>query len=240
MKDEVIPKEKWEFDKEVTECFDDMLERSIPQYEVMRAAVTDLADKHIKAKTDVIDLGASRGEAVMPLIKKYGAWNNWILVEKSKPMVEILNKRFAGWIEPNVVNVRNIDLREEFPFTRKASVILSVLTLMFVPVNYRQNILRECYKSLEHGGALIIVEKILGTSAELDKLMIDLYHSKKENSGYDQESIIRKALSLEGVLVPLTAKWNEMLLHEAGFKYVDSFWRWMNFAGWIAIKDKSL
>lgn len=51
---------------------------------------------------------------------------------------------------------------------------------------------------------------------------------QKENSGY--------WMDLKGVLVPLTAKWNEMMLHEAGFRYVDSFWRWMNFAGWIAIK----
>ena len=42
--------------------------------------------------------------------------------------------------------------------------------------------------------------------------------------------------SLEGVLVPVTASWNEELLAKAGFKQIDCFWRWMNFAGWIAIK----
>ena len=30
---------KWEFDATVTDCFDDMLTRSIPQYDVMRDAV---------------------------------------------------------------------------------------------------------------------------------------------------------------------------------------------------------
>lgn len=29
--------DKWEFDAGVTECFEDMLRRSIPQYDVMRA-----------------------------------------------------------------------------------------------------------------------------------------------------------------------------------------------------------
>ena len=235
MIDQVIPKEKWEFDKEVTECFDDMLERSIPQYHIMRQAVTDLAIKYTKNKTDVVDLGASKGEAIEPLIRKFGAYNHFILVEKSIPMYEACRKRFEGMINVNVVDVRNSDLRFEFPNCR-ASVILSVLTLMFVPVNYRQNIIRKCYESLEPGGALIFVEKILGNSAELDQIMIEVYHNLKVGNGYDQEKILRKALSLEGVLVPLTAKWNEMMLHEAGFRYVDSFWRWMNFAGWIAIK----
>jgi tRNA (cmo5U34)-methyltransferase len=44
------------------------------------------------------------------------------------------------------------------------------------------------------------------------------------------------ALSLEGVLVPVTAAWNEYLLRSAGFSHVDCFWRWMNFAAWVAVK----
>lgn len=58
----------------------------------------------------------------------------------------------------------------------------------------------------------------------------------EETNGYTQEEIRRKRLALEGVLVPVTAKWNEELLHNAGFRQVDCFWRWMNFAGWIALK----
>jgi tRNA (cmo5U34)-methyltransferase len=44
-------------------------------------------------------------------------------------------------------------------------------------------------------------------------------------------------LALEGVLVPVTAAWNEQLLKGAGFSQVECFWRWMNFAGWVAVKD---
>lgn len=234
-KDLVVPEDKWKFNSEVTGCFDDMLERSIPQYDIMRKAVTDLAKNYVKNKTDIVDLGASKGDAIDPLIQEFGAYNRYILCETSKPMLEVCRTRFKGLIDVNVVAVRDIDLRTDFPYSN-ASVILSVLTLMFIPINYRQNILRKCYEMLNEGGALIVVEKVLGNSAEIDKIMIDLYHNKKNENGYDQEAIVRKSLSLEGVLVPLTAKWNEMLLYEAGFRFVDSFWRWMNFAGWIAIK----
>jgi len=34
--DEVMPEGKWEFDESVTAVFENMLERSIPQYELMR------------------------------------------------------------------------------------------------------------------------------------------------------------------------------------------------------------
>jgi tRNA (cmo5U34)-methyltransferase len=37
-------------------------------------------------------------------------------------------------------------------------------------------------------------------------------------------------------MVPLTAKWNECLLRKSGFRQINCFWRWMNFAGQIALK----
>jgi tRNA (cmo5U34)-methyltransferase len=34
----------------------------------------------------------------------------------------------------------------------------------------------------------------------------------------------------------VTAKWNEDLLRDAGFRTVECFWRHLNFAGWVAVK----
>jgi tRNA (cmo5U34)-methyltransferase len=81
-----------------------------------------------------------------------------------------------------------------------------------------------------------LIEKVLGESTLLDETMIKLYYEMKIAHGYSQESIDRKRLSLEGVLVPLTSSWNEALLGNAGFNVVDCFWRWMNFAAWVAVK----
>jgi len=92
------------------------------------------------------------------------------------------------------------------------------------------------YRSERQGGALILVEKVLGATADLDAEMVNIYYSLKADNGYTQEQIERKRLSLEGVLVPVTARWNEELLQMSGFREVDCFWRWMNFAGWIAVK----
>ena len=54
---------------------------------------------------------------------------------------------------------------------------------------------------------------------------------------YEYIKIERKKESLEGVLVPVTADWNVELLKEAGFKHVDCYWRHLNFAGWVAVKE---
>lgn len=118
----------------------------------------------------------------------------------------------------------------------KASLVLSILTLQFTPIEYRQKILNNIYDSLENGGAFILVEKVLGNTDEIDSMLVDEYYKLKKENDYTQEQIQTKRKSLEGVLVPVTAKWNEDLLHNTGFTKVDCFWRCLNFAGWIAIK----
>jgi tRNA (cmo5U34)-methyltransferase len=59
----------------------------------------------------------------------------------------------------------------------------------------------------------------------------------KRANGYSEEQIVRKRLALEGVLVPMTARGNEELLATAGFEAIDCFWRWMNFAAWVAVRS---
>ncbi len=235
-KDNVTPGEKWSFDADVTSAFDDMLERSIPQYEVMRKAVYDLAIMFRKVDTDIVDLGCSRGESIAPLIDKFGSTNRYTLVEVSPPMLEVSRQRFRGYIDTGIVRLLPDDLRISYPLVT-SSVTLCILTLQFTPIEYRQRIIRDIYKSTISGGALILVEKLLGANALIDKIMVDNYYRLKSENGYSQDQIERKRLSLEGVLVPITEAWNIDLLKSSGFRQVDCFWRWMNFAGFLAIRD---
>lgn len=230
---------RWEFDAEVAVRFDDMLARSIPQYPVMRKLVTDMASRFVPRgralSSHVVDLGASRGEAVAPLIDRFGAHATYHLVEPSEPMRAALQERFA---ELENVRIYSHDLRSGYPQVGPADVTLCVLTLMFTPIQHRQRILRRIWEHTKFGGALIIVEKVLGATADLDEAFVDLYYALKGENGYSAEAIERKRLALEGVQVPVTAAWNEDLLRTAGFTEVDCFWRWSNFAAWVAVTGK--
>lgn len=235
VKDTGYAPQRWAFDDEVTRVFDDMLERSIPQYQAMRRAVFDIASYYQQERLGIIDLGCSRGEGLAPLIDRFGAHNQFLGVEISQPMLEAARARFKGYIDAGVVEIREMDLRTAYP-PLQACVTLCVLTLVFVPINYRQRIVEDAYHATAPGGAFILVEKVLGNSAKIDALMVERYHQMKRENGYGADEVERKRLALEGVQVPVTARWNEDLLHTAGFRYVDCFWRWMNFAGWVAVK----
>lgn len=231
-----MPTGKWEFNEEVTSCFDEMLERSIPAYNDMRELVTKIGKRYVKVKSAIVDLGCSTGEAIKPFIQAFGVQNQYRLYDVSEPMLEETRKRYKGWMDIGVLTVENLDIRNGLPKNVFSSLVLSVLTLQFTPIEYRQKIISSIYNSLEPGGALILVEKVLGTNYEIDSMLVDEYYKIKADNAYTQEQIMAKRKSLEGVLVPITARWNEEMLKDSGFTSVDCFWRYLNFAGWVAIK----
>lgn len=236
---------RWEFNAEVAAAFDDMLAKSIPNYEGMREMVTRAAFWHVEATRTsdlqpprVVDLGASRGSALAPIIEMLGPCARYLAYDISEPMLDLCRKRFKD--SGCDVTVGRHDLREGLPReTGGAAVFLSVLTLQFIPIEYRQRLLAQIACALRPGGALILVEKVLGANAHLDEMEVDIYYDVKRGQGYTQEAIDRKRLSLEGVLVPLTARFNEELLRDAGFAGVDCVWSWSNFRCWVAAAPRS-
>lgn len=230
-----VPSARWEFDESVTTVFTDMLRRSIPQYDLMRKTVFDVGCRYARPGSHIVDLGCSRGDSLAPFVDKFGRNCSYLGLEVSEPMLKAARERFKSAIDSGFVYIEQLDLREKYPDVQ-ASVTLCVLTLQFTPENLRRRILSDVFSHTADGGVLILVEKVLGATDELTELMTGLYHEHKGNLGYSKEEVERKRLSLEGVLVPLTANANEALLSDAGFSQVDCFWRWMNFAGWIARK----
>lgn len=238
MQDQVNPKDKWVFDSEVTAVFDDMLERSIPDYDNMRDLCFRLGKRFLNAyHPTIIDLGASRGNAIGPFVDLKGDDADYVAIEVSDSMRAELKQRFKGNKNLILGSKEFSDLKTSYP-NRPSDLTLSILTIQFIPINYRQQILRNVYNNTKSGGAFLFVEKVIGDTADINSILVDTYHDhKKETGKYSDEQINRKALSLEGVLVPVTAEWNESLLKKAGFNHVECFWRSLNFAGWLAIKD---
>ena len=235
VKDNVLPTQKWEFNEEVTKCFDDMLERSIPEYGLMRDLVTKIGFRYVQKGTAIIDLGCSNGNAIQPFVSRFGASNTYKLYDVSEPMLEACKEKYSDMIRAGFVEVENKDITKGFPNV-DTSLVLGILTLQFTPIEYRQKIVKDVFDLLEPGGAFILVEKVLGNTYDLDSMFVKEYYGMKSEHQYTEAQIASKRKSLEGVLVPITANWNESLLKDSGFSDVDCFWRCLNFAGWVAVK----
>lgn len=236
--DRVMPEGAWKFDGQVAACFDDMLERSIPGYHEMREAVYQVGRWFLPRGGVLADLGCSRGDGIDRFYREFGHSITYHLSDESEPMLAACRERWEQKLL-GVCSIRRHDLRRGFPPSGsfKVHLALAVLTLQFLPPSLRQRTLAEIAGNVRDGGALIVVEKVLGGSHQANELLVDTHERHKLERGYTSGQIVTKRVSLEKAMFPLTARWNEETLRDAGFGTVERIWTNLNFAAWVAIKD---
>jgi tRNA (cmo5U34)-methyltransferase len=247
LRDDVVADGPWTFDAEVAAKFDDMLARSIPGLALLRELVPEVADASLAssrkgrglAGSYVLDVGTSRGSALDPFVE---AGAHCLGLEISEPMYEIARDRFAGKPNADVWNVdarefvrRQAKDRESFPL--RYDVVLCVLTLQFMPIEHRPEFLANLARITNPGGVLILVEKIQQTSPWADRSTVAAYRGHKIRNGYSEEQIDSKAVSLEGVLVPLPSETNRRLVLDAGWSEPTTFWQALAFEAFVARKE---
>ena len=135
---------RWESHDSVTSCFDDMLERSIPDYRGMREACFQVGCEYVNRKRDIVDLGCSRGGAIAQLLGRFDENNRYVEVEVSPSMQEATEKRFTPQIKHGILRVLGTDLGADHPSCFPC-LALCVLTLHFTPIEYREKILNRIY-----------------------------------------------------------------------------------------------
>jgi len=230
------------FNKTVTSVFDDMLKRSVPFYEESQRLITELAAHFVQSDSCIYDLGCSNGNTCFSIVKQITDPSVKIIgIDNSEEMINAAKMRYKEWNNKDDKNKPKLLFRAE-DITNKlditnASVVILCLTLQFIRPHNRLSIVNHIYKNLSKGGALILYEKNVIDSPKLNRLFIKLYYDFKERNGYTKTEVHEKRVALENVLIPYTKEENRVLLEEAGFKNIETFFQWYNFSGVIAIKD---
>ncbi|MDH5459368.1 MAG: carboxy-S-adenosyl-L-methionine synthase CmoA [Nitrospinota bacterium] len=226
---------KFEFNEPVARVFDDMLERSVPFYKECQKMVIDLALHFAQKDSAVYDLGCSTGTLLRHLVKAIPSTQKirFVGLDNSDAMLIKARGKLKGHL--NRCDLVEADLEGDFDLT-DASVVIMNYTLQFLPPRRRAAMVKKIYKGLRPGGGLILIEKVRGESDGLNDVFINEYHAYKQSQGYSKLEIAKKREALEKVLIPLKPGKNRDLLAGAGFRQVDIFFKWFNFAGFLAIK----
>jgi tRNA (cmo5U34)-methyltransferase len=235
MRDETMPTQGWEFNKDVADVFPDMLQRSIPNYSWMRESTSRIINSAVGDRPlDILDLGCSDGQEYEKLINDGIPVSNYIGIDVSVPMIEKAQEKYK---DDSVPSWTHWDFRNYLPsFSGKFDVILSILTMQFIPVEYRSKLLCDINANMQSNGVFIYIEKTLGDSSIGQQTNVNAYHKMKSDNGYSAEAIEAKRMSLENVMQPMSARENEQMLKDAGF-VVQRYWQAFNFVGWAAYKN---
>lgn len=225
----------WMFDDKIAPIFDEHVRQHIPLYDEIHISIQQLANWFIEENTNVYDIGTSTGSLIVDLYKNTARNNvSYIGIDTSKEMIDIASQN----LKKNNVDalVLQQDVMNDSFKIENASFVASILTNQFIKIEQRQSLINKIYKGLNAGSAYIVVEKVVGNNAKFNEMWVEMYHEAKLRNGLSEKEVIAKARSIRGILKPLSIKENTNLLKNAGFKEVDMFFKWCNFAGFIAVK----
>ena len=222
----------FEFNEKVAGVFRDMISRSVPGYELILHMIGLYANVFVQPQSYVYDLGCSLGEASQ-IVAEQAAYDDCsiIAVDNSAAMIEKCKQRYdaSSNIEWLCDDIENVDINN-------ASLVILNLTLQFIEVEKRQQMIDKIYSGLNQGGVLVLTEKILLDEKLENDRMVQLYQAFKKTQGYSDLEISQKRTALEKVLVPDHPAQHQLRLELAGFSEIYQYFRAFNFVSYLAIK----
>ena len=225
----------FEFNDEVTSVFSDMINRSVPGYELITSLMPVIAEKYAQSNSNIYDLGCSLGAVSFAIRNKIiDSEIKIIAIDSSKSMINsckknIEKKKVELPIEFIIDDILNIKIKN-------SSLVIMNFSLQFIPVEQRDELINKIFNSLLPGGVLILSEKIFSDSDFEDDVTTQLHFQMKKMNGYDESEIARKREALENVLMPESIDSHFSRLKRIGFEKYFTWFKCFNFASIIAFK----
>jgi tRNA (cmo5U34)-methyltransferase len=234
--DKIKTSKNWKFTKSVSKHFDQHVNQSIPAYLQMQNYIASLSQFFIKDNQTVYDLGCATGQTIKKIadITSNDIKFKIIGVDNQKEMINLAKKRFKKntlnkkikFINQNILKLK----------LKNSNLIISCLLLNFLSKNNQSKLLSKMFKSLNKGGALILVDKVFSNNSQQQTIFDQLYNEFKLKNKLSPSAVINKQISLKSSMTLQRTDESIKQLKKIGFEKIDIFYKWFNFIGIIAIK----
>lgn len=208
----------WTFnDNDLARSFNAHIRNHLPWYDMTTKLVADLVAAFVPYSGTVVDIGAANGNiarALAPLITARSL--DMVSIEAAPEMVET----FDGPGEVIEGDVECIDLP-------RCDVVVSMLALMFLPIDERARVIKRIMDAIVPGGAFIAVEKFTLPDGQVGECFVRMAMSLKQWAGLDLAEIAAKELTLLGA---------QRALYENEIPYATQFFQVGQFRGVVWTK----
>ena len=189
----------WRFNNTVAKKFDKHVNQSIPFYKEIQTYVTEISDWFIKDDNLIYDLGCSTGQTIEKLIKRNKSKKklNICGYDVSQKMVALAKKRVLKLnnnehkVKINKKDVLKVKLK-------KNNLTIAILLTPFLSYSNKQKLFNKVSKSLNYGGAFILIDKVRSKTSLTEEIFTNLYFDFKLNKNLNSEEILNKSKSLRG------------------------------------------
>lgn len=222
------------FSFDTIQDFDLHIKSSIPRYEDIHKCIDGINQYFIKDNYKIYDIGCSTGSLLTRISHNYSEKNLTLIgIDKSDNLIGKDNRVSSS--EEAKIRFINGDILNEKITIENADIVYSIFTLCFIPYKFRESVLRKIFSGMNFGGVLIVTDKIYASNSKIQDIYTFLYYDFKKNY-FSNDEILDKEKDLREIQMPLSSSENIELLRKVGFKKIDSFWKYFNFQGYIAIK----
>jgi tRNA (cmo5U34)-methyltransferase len=217
----------WTFQtEEIATTFDNHVREQLPWYDLATEAVTYIIRNYLPQNGKITDIGASTGNMyrkLKPLMKERQT-TQYVAIDNSKKMLDEMKRLYTADYSTKLSLVHEDIVKLPETIYKDSNVIIVFLTLMFIEVKHREELINKLRNNLVEGGCIIIVDKILDHDGYFGTVIKRLGMHFKLMQGAKPEDVLAKEMSLAGVQTPLD---KNLLIKEK------MFFRMGEFAGWI-------
>lgn len=210
---------EWTFENDdIADNFDVHVREQLPWYDLATSAIAHICRHYLPECGVMYDIGASTGnltKVLKRIIVKRQV--KVIAIEPSENMV----KKYSGLGSCVTEKAEDHDYQN-------FDVAVLFLTMMFVKVSERKNLICKLKNKCNYGGAIIILDKSVALNGYFATVMSRLTLAGKVESGIEPVDIIKKELSLSGVQRPF----NPDMISGAM-----EFFKYGEFSGWLISND---
>jgi len=207
--------EHWTFKSDaIASGFDSHVREQLPWYDLATSVVAHVANHYIPQGGWVYDIGASTGNigrAIADTLKQRQA--KLVAIDNAKEM----RHHYRGPVPLTIADATTYDYK---PF----DLAICFLVLLFIAPSKRVELIKRLRSKLNHGGAIVIVDKCVPASGYVATVMYRLTLAAKLAGGTSAEDILAKDLALAGVQRPIC----QQELGEA-----QEIFRFGDFAAWV-------
>ena len=226
--------ETWRFSNKVAENFDQHVVSSIPHYKAIQKFIANISTWFLTENSTIYDIGCSTSSTSYEISKKNRKIKklNFLCIDSNKKMLEVSKKKLK--LLNHNFKFLNKDINT-FKTFNKHDLSLCILLLPFLTTPKKITLLKKIQKSLNSGGALLVLDKIHSNLELSENIFNQIYYDFKLNF-FTKTQILNKAKSLRPVMKLNTNKQNIELFKKCGFKNYEVFFKWLNFCGYIVFK----
>jgi len=218
------------FNSEAT-VFDKGILKSVPYYTQMLEVLTNMLPFKRSAKIDVLDVGSGTGNIALA-VKLVFPNAKILCLDLAPNMLNVAKEKLSAYKEIEYVQADVAD----YKFNRKFDAIVSSLTLHHLETDSDKHKFHlKAFKALKSPGMFVNADIIVAPEKEMQSKNIEKWKQfiLKSSSEEFVKDRYKKYLAEDRPAVLL----NEVnSLKKSGFKHVEVFWKYYNFAVYGGMK----